>query len=163
MKIKLANRLGLSLAPYPTPLKNGPGSLCYHPIGIAPGPQGFDFHTGSELLSDNDRIGTSTTAREMGGRACNIQRRDAGRVIEPDRHLDLYRFALHFCRLAIALTIFLGAFLMQISTTTRGEFVRSPRRADRVDGSRNRRSPWILPQATPRSSPPPPNVGQIYR
>jgi len=114
----------------------------------------YRIMTGSELLRERGRW---EAARAIYSDAMQVA------SSRPDRHLDLYRFALHFCRLAIALTIFLGAFLMQISTTTRGEFVRSPRRADRVDGSRNRRSPWILPQATPRSSRPPPNVGQIYR
>ena len=152
MKIKLANRLGLGRC-VTTQLASG----------IAPGHRALIFTqdrnfyrimTGSELLQQRGRW---EAARAIYSDAMQVA------SSRPDRHLDLYRFALHFCRLAIALTIFLGAFLMQISTTTRGEFVRSPRRADRVDGSRNRRSPWILPQATPRSSPPPPNVGQIYR
>ena len=163
MKIKLANRLGLSLAPYPTPLKMGLGRCVTTQLALRPGHRALIFTqdrnfyrimTGSELLQQRGRW---EAARAIYSGAMQVA------SSRPDRHLDLYRFALHFCRLAIALTIFLGAFLMQISTTTRGEFVRSPRRADRVDGSRNRRSPWILPQATPRSSRPPPNVGQIYR
>jgi len=75
----------------------------------------YRIMTGSELLQQRGRW---EAARAIYSDAMQVA------SSRPDRHLDLYRFALHFCRLAIALTIFLGAFLMQISTTTRGEFVK---------------------------------------